>query len=37
MCYIDIPHKDVKIKQYSKMTHLGCILDEYLTAESITA
>ena len=31
---IDISYKDVKIKQYSKVTNLGCVLDEYLTGES---
>ena len=28
---IDISYKDVKIKQYSVMTYLGWVLDEYLT------
>ena len=32
---VDISYKDVKIKQYSKVTYLGCVLDEYLTGESI--
>ena len=32
---IDISYKDVKIKQYSKVTYLGCALDECLTGESI--
>ena len=27
--------KDVKIKQYSKVTYLGCVLDECLTGESM--
>ena len=33
---IDISYKDVKIKQYSKMTYLGCVLGERLTKESMT-
>ena len=32
---IDIFHKDIKIKQYSKVTYLECILDECLTGESM--
>ena len=32
---IDISYKDVKIKQYSKVTYLGCFLDECLTEESM--
>ena len=32
---IDISYKDVKIKQYSKVTYLGCVLDKCLTGESI--
>ena len=32
---IDISYKDVKIKQYSKVTYLRCALDECLTGESI--
>ena len=32
---IDIPYKDAKIKQYSKVTYLGCVLDECLTGESV--
>ena len=32
---IDISYKDVKIKQYSKVTYLGCVLDECLTVDSI--
>ena len=32
---IDISYKDVKIKQYSKATNLGCVLDECLTGESL--
>ena len=31
----DISYKDVKIKQYSKMTYLGCVLDDCLTGESM--
>ena len=31
---IDISYKDVKIKQHSKVTYLGCALDECLTGES---
>ena len=31
----DISYKDVKIKQYSKVTYLGCVLDECLTGESM--
>ena len=27
---IDISYKDIKIKQYSKVTYLGCVLDECL-------
>ena len=32
---IDISYKDVKIKQYSKETYLGCVSDECLTGESM--
>ena len=32
----DISNKDVKIKQYSKKTYLGCVLNECLTGESRT-
>ena len=32
---IDISDKDVKIKQYSKVTYLGCVLDECQTGESM--
>ena len=35
MGQIDISYKDVKIKQYSKVTYLGCVLDECLTGESM--
>ena len=35
MRQIDISYKDVKIKQYSKVTYLGCVLDECLTGESM--
>ena len=31
----DISYEDVKIKQYSKMTYLGCVLDDCLTGESM--
>ena len=33
---IDISYKDIKIKQYAKVTYLGCVLDECLTGESMT-
>ena len=32
---IDISYKDVKIKQYSKVTYLGCVLDKCLKGESM--
>ena len=32
---IDIFYKDVKIKQYSKVTYLECVLDECLIGESM--
>ena len=32
---IDISYKDVKIKQYSKVSYLGCVLHESLTGESM--
>ena len=32
---IDISYKDVEIKQYSRITYLGCVLDECLTGESM--
>ena len=32
---IDILYKDVKIKQYSKVAYLGCVLDECLNRESM--
>ena len=32
---IDISYKDVKIKQYSKLTYLECVLDECLKGESM--
>ena len=32
---IDISYKDAKIKQYSKVTYLGCVLDECLTGQSM--
>ena len=30
-----IQYKDAKIKHYTKVTYLGCILDETLSAESM--
>ena len=33
---IDISYKDVKIKQYSKVTYIGCVLDECLRRESMS-
>ena len=32
---LNIQHKDKKIKQYSKVTYLGCILEETLPGESM--
>ena len=32
---IDISYKVVKIMHYSKVTYLGCVLDECLTGESM--
>ena len=32
---LNIQYKDKKIKQYSKVTYLGCILDETLSGESM--
>ena len=32
---LNIQYKDIKIKQYSKVTYLGCILDETLSGESM--
>ena len=32
---LDIQHGDVKIKQYSKVTYLGCELDESLSGEAM--
>ena len=32
---IDISYRDVKIKQYPKITYLGCVLDNCLTGEPI--
>ena len=32
---LNIQCKDIKIKQYSKVTYLGCILDETLSGESM--
>ena len=31
----DISYKDIKIKQYSKVAYLECVLDEFLTGQSI--
>ena len=35
MGQIDISYKGAKIKQYSKLNYLGCVLDECLTGESM--
>ena len=32
---LNIQYNDIKIKQYSKVTYLGCILDENLSAKSM--
>ena len=32
---LNIQYKDINIKQYSKVTYLGCILDETLSGESM--
>ena len=32
---LNIQYKDIKIKQYSKVTYLGCVLDETLSGESM--
>ena len=32
---LNIQYKDIEIKQYSKVTYLGCILDETLSGESM--
>ena len=32
---LDIVCKDIKIKQYSKVTYLGCVLDESLSGEAM--
>ena len=32
---VDVSYKDVKTKQYSKVTYLGCVLDKCLTGESM--
>ena len=32
---LNIQYKDIKIKQYSKVTYLGCILDQTLSGESM--
>ena len=33
---LNIQYKDIKIKQYTKATYLGCILDETLCGKSMT-
>ena len=33
---MDIQHVDVKIKQYSQVTYLGCELDESWSGEAMT-
>ena len=35
MSKLDIQHGDIKIKPHSKVTDLGCILDEKLSGESM--
>ena len=32
---LNIQYKDIKIKQYAKVTYLGCILDETISGESM--
>ena len=32
---LNVQYNDIKIKQYSKVTYLGCILDETLSGESM--
>ena len=32
---LDITYNNIKIKQHSKVTYLGCILDETLNGESM--
>ena len=32
---LNIQYNDIKIKQYSKVTYLGCIFDETLSGESM--
>ena len=32
---LNIPYKDIKIKQYTKVTYSGCILDKTLSGESM--
>ena len=32
---LNIQYNDIKIKQYSKVTYLGCIFDETLSGESL--
>ena len=36
MSPLNIQYKDKKVKQYSKVTYLGCIFDEILSGESMT-
>ena len=36
MSPLNIQYKDKKVKQYSKVTYLGCISDEILSGESMT-
>ena len=33
---VNIQYNDIKIKQYSKVTYLGCILDKTFSEESMT-
>ena len=35
LCKLNISYGSLKIKQYSEVTYLGCILDESLSGESI--
>ena len=35
LCKINISYGSLKIKQYSEVTYLGCILDESLSGESM--
>ena len=34
-CNLDIRYKDIEIKQHSKVTYLGCILDNNLSGEAM--